>query len=133
MTYSVSSGSLNLDSVDRSVGPQRVDVDEASPDRVLGGKRESAAVRVELAEDDVARAVVVEHTVRPVVRRSTHVHVLAVTHVCVHAHIRWCFVSYLARSAHSCRKGYMFYVEFEMSVSASLLLLVRLSPSLMNL
>jgi len=33
---------------------------------------------------------------------------------------------------HAYRKGYMFYVEFEMSMSISLSLLVRLSPTLKN-
>ena len=40
--------------------------------------------------------------------------------------------NFIMPARHACRKGYIFRVEFEMSISISPSLLVRLSPSLVN-
>jgi len=71
--------------VRRPVRPQSVEIHVAPSDRPLAWKRQPGAVCVELAEDDVARSVVVEQTVRPVVRHSAHVDILARLNVCANA------------------------------------------------
>jgi len=78
----VAVGVPDVDADVRSVGPQSVKVDKSSVDRALGRERQPATVWVELAEDNVAGSVNVEQTVRPVVRRSANIDVLAVTNIC---------------------------------------------------
>ena len=53
-------------------------------DRVLGREREAAAVCVELTEDDVAGSVIVEETVRAVLRHPAYVDILTVANICTY-------------------------------------------------